>query len=88
MEAPVATMLQTNVNLEDYNGALITVPMFQLVQWKHAIALEIAGKRNSRGNVRAHVRRVLSAPVAYSDRELHAYISGTIAYVERALNAL
>lgn len=32
------------------------VPIFQLIQWKHAIGLEIKGLRHSRGNVCANVK--------------------------------
>lgn len=35
------------------------VPIFQLIQWKHAIKLERLGLRNSRGSVYAHAKRVL-----------------------------
>lgn len=36
------------------------VPVFQLLQWKHAIRLEALGMRHSRGSVTAHAKRALN----------------------------
>ena len=63
-----------NVQIYDFKGNLITVPFFQLLQWKGAINLETKGLRNSRGSVTAHVRRKLSAPPNYSRADLLAYL--------------
>lgn len=37
----------------------VDVPIFQLLQWKYALKLEIAGLRHSHGSVYAHVKRTL-----------------------------
>lgn len=35
------------------------IPPYQLMQWKHALHLEVMGMKNSRGSVYAHVKKVL-----------------------------
>ena len=35
------------------------IPPFQLMQWKHALHLEIKGIKHSRGSVYAHVKKTL-----------------------------
>jgi len=49
------------MNVQIYNAKeeLVTVPWFQLLQWKHSIHLEMKGLKNSRGSVTAHVKRKL-----------------------------
>lgn len=51
-----------NVQIYNANEELVTVPWFQLLQWKHAIALELKGLKYSRGSVCAHVKRKLGYP--------------------------
>ena len=34
-----------------------TVPIFQLLQWKYGLLLEMKGLKNSRGSIYAHVKR-------------------------------
>ena len=34
-----------------------TVPIFQLLQWKYGLLLEMKGLKNSRGYIYAHVKR-------------------------------
>lgn len=36
-----------------------TIPSFQLMQWKHALHLELKGMKNSRGSVYALVKKTL-----------------------------
>ena len=36
------------------------VPVFQLMQWKHALHLELKGLKNSQGSVYAHVKTKLN----------------------------
>lgn len=36
------------------------VPPFQLMQWKHALHLELKGMKMSRGSVYAHVKKALN----------------------------
>jgi hypothetical protein len=43
----------------DDAGNTITTSVFQLLQWKHGLKLEIAGMKLSRGSVSAHLKRLL-----------------------------
>ena len=45
------------IGLEMPNGRTVNVTVFQLLQWKHAVALEAKGLKVSRGSVSAHVKR-------------------------------
>ena len=47
------------IGLEFPNGRTVNVTLFQLLQWKHALALESQGLRVSRGrSVSAHVKEL------------------------------
>jgi hypothetical protein len=67
-----------NVQIYDFKNELVTVPMFQLLQWKHAIGLEMQGLKYSRGSVTAHVRKKLSAPRSYKRADLHKHLVDSI----------
>lgn len=50
--------------MEDITVAMVLykpdeIRMFQLLQWKYALKLEIKGMRHSQGSVYAHVKRQL-----------------------------
>jgi len=75
------------VNVSDWNDEAVPVPMFQLLQWKAAIKLEILGMSHSRGSVAAHVREVLSAPSTYSNEDLLAYLSSVVADIQQQFAA-
>jgi len=66
------------VQVNDWNDNAVTVPLWQLLQWKAALRLESQGMRHSRGSVATHVRRLLSAPSSYTTRELAAYIAAVV----------
>lgn len=59
---------------------LHTVSMFNLLQWKHALRLEInKGMKMSRGSVLKHVREVLCAPKSrINDADLLKHIETSI----------
>lgn len=67
-----------NVRIYDFKNELVTVPLFQLLQWKHAIGLEMQGLKHSRGSVTAHVRKKLSAPRSYKRADLHKHLVDSI----------
>ena len=75
-------MNNMNVRIYDYQGELITVPRFQLLQWKHAIGLEMIGLKMSRGSVTAHVRKRLSAPRSYKREDIHKHICDSLDSIE------
>jgi hypothetical protein len=75
-----------NVRIYNHQGELITVPMFQLLQWKYAIGLEMKGLKFSRGSVTAHVRKRLSAPRSYKRADLHQHICDSIESIQAQLD--
>jgi len=75
-----------NVQMYDFNDNLIVVPMFQLLQWKHSINLEMKGLKNSRGSVTAHVRRKLSAPKSYKREHLYDHLVAVVEDIDKQLN--
>ena len=74
-----------DVRIFDFNDHLITVPMFQLLQWKYAIGLEMKGLKHSRGSVTAHVRRKLSAPRSYKREQIHDHLEASIKDIQSQL---
>ncbi len=68
----------TRVQISNWNNELVEVPLFQLIQWKHAISLEMKGLRHSRGSVAAHVRKILSAPRSFKKEDLHSFLTEVI----------
>jgi len=71
-------LLASNVGIYDFNGVVVEIPLFQLLQWKHAISLEMKGLTHSRGSVTAHVRRKLSCPDSYKRADLYKHLSDSI----------
>lgn len=63
------------VQIEDYNEQPVVTTLFQLLQWKHALALEMKGMKMSRGSVYSHLRQKLSAPKSFTIEMMHNYIS-------------
>lgn len=77
--------LTNHVAIYDYNETAVELPLFQLLQWKHALALECKGLKFSRGSVTAHVRRFLSAPRTVTRDMLRAYLSDCVDDIDRQL---
>ena len=73
------------VELIDNNGNKVVVPMFQLLQWKHAINLERVGLRHSRGSVTQHVRNTFSFPRSVKRDEIHKWLCEVIDQVDAQL---
>lgn len=63
------------VQIEDYNELPVVTTPFQLLQWKHALALEMKGMKMSKGSVYSHLRSKLSAPKSFTIEQMHHYIS-------------
>ncbi len=74
-----------NVGIYDFNDEVIEVPLFQLLQWKHAINLERKGMKYSRGSVTAHVRRKLSAPKGLSRDVIYKHLSDSLDSINEQL---
>jgi len=74
-----------NVRIYNFQDEFITVPYFQLLQWKHAIGLEMKGLKFSRGSVTAHVRRKLSAPKGYKREWIFEHLKECCKDIKRQL---
>jgi hypothetical protein len=78
-------MLTQKVAIHDFNGATVQLPLFQLLQFKHALLLEAKGLKHSRGSVATHVRKLLGCPARYPLTELVAHIAGSLADINTQL---
>ena len=76
------------VNIYDFNDELVSVERFQLLQWKHAIGLEMKGLTHSRGSVTAHVRKLLKAPNSYQREQLFNHLSDSLKDIDRQLSGI
>lgn len=71
-------MVTRIVAIFDHNGATVELPLFQLLQFKHALLLEAKGLTHSRGRVSTHVRKLLSCPARYPLADLTVHISDSL----------
>ena len=65
----------------EYNdsGDTITTSVFQLLQWKHGLKLEILGMKLSRGSVTAHLKRLLKLKRNTPREYLLEWVTGALA---------
>lgn len=75
-------MITQKVAIHDFTGATIQLPLFQLLQFKHALLLEAKGLTHSRGSVATHVRKLLSCPARYPLADLVAHIADSLTDIE------
>lgn len=67
------------VQIWAWDETLVKTTRFQLLQWKHALNLEINhGLKHSQGSLVAHVREVLKVPKDYADENIQAHIQASI----------
>ena len=66
------------IRVHTWDGSTVTIPLFRLIQWKHALTLEAAGMRHSQGDVTALLRRTLNTPTRYPRADLIAYLAATL----------
>lgn len=78
-------MRNFKVQIHDWNEDLVEVYMFTLLQWKHALKLEMKGLTHSQGSVYKHLLEVLSAPDTYSIEQMSEYIDGAVDSIEQQL---
>lgn len=84
MSAAIEIAQQT-VGIEDYNEQVVEVNLFQLVQWKHALHLELQGMKHSQGSVCSMLRKKLSAPRSFTLQQMSTYIDGTVESINEQL---
>lgn len=62
-----------------FDDSLVVTTRFQLLQWKHALNLEINhGLKHSQGSLVSHLRKVLKVPKRYASENIKAHIEATI----------
>jgi hypothetical protein len=68
------------VRIHGYRGDLITTTVFQLLQWKHALKLEIASGLTFKGDrkVSTFLRGKLKTPRAYPAKLILAHVSDSL----------
>jgi hypothetical protein len=79
-------MTNIKVGIYDANGEVKELSLFQLLQWKHAIKLEMETGMKMKGgrSVATHVRRFLSAP-RYPIKDLYNHIAASLASINEQL---
>lgn len=69
----------TPVQIYAFDDTLVRTTRFQLLQWKHALNLEINhGLKHSQGSLVAHLRKVLKVPARYPSENIKAHIEACI----------
>ena len=58
------------ITIEDWNHKDKEVPLFQLIQWKYALSLEIKGLKHSKGSVFIHVCDWFNVPKDHRDGQI------------------
>lgn len=81
----MSTMINFEVQLQGYKGQLVTFNMFNLLQLKHALGLEMKGLTLSRGKASTHLKKLLGCPRNYPVADLHKFISDSIDSINKQL---
>jgi hypothetical protein len=67
------------VQIYAFDESLVVTTRFQLLQWKHALNLEINhGLKHSQGSLVSHLRKVLKVPARYPSENIKAHIEASI----------
>ena len=82
----MSVMQNFTAQIWDWNDELVQVPMFQLLQWKHALKLEITTQEKLGEPMRfkggklvsTHVRKVLGAPRNLSKQAMFQHLADSI----------
>ena len=63
------------VQIYAFDNSLVVTTRFQLLQWKHALKIEMAtNTTGSRGSVTAHLRKLLKTPKRYRREWILAHV--------------
>ena len=80
----LSVMVPARVEIPLADGSFAVTNTFQLLQWKHAIGMEMVGLKNSRGSVTAHVKRILKMKGANREA-VHKYITECLDDIEEQI---
>jgi hypothetical protein len=82
----MTTMINFEVQIYGYNGQLVKFYMFNLLQLKHALALEIkTGMSLKGGKASTHLKKLLGCPRSYKKEDLLQHISDSIDNINKQL---
>ena len=72
------------VQILAWDESLVVTTRFQLLQWKHALNLEINhGLKHSQGSLVTHLRKVLKVPKGYASENIKAHIEASIRDIDQ-----
>ena len=86
-------MNNIEVGIYNHKDEVVAIHLFQLLQWKHALKLELntmhlaGGPMTFKGGRRisTHVRKFLSAPRSFSVQDLYNHIAGSLESINEQL---
>jgi len=84
----MSMMSNFKVGIYDYNDDVVEVYIFSLLQWKHALSLEMKGLQHSQGSVYKHLLSVLNAPDSYTIGQMYTHIADSLDSIQTQLEAL
>lgn len=73
------------VNIWNYNDELYNTDMFRLIQWKHALKLEIKGVKVARKSVYRNICDQLEAPYSFGKENMLNHIETSIKNINEQL---
>jgi hypothetical protein len=89
----MSVMQNMQVGIYDYNNEVVEISLWQLLQWKHALKLEIrtqgmaGGPMTFKGGKRisTHVRKFLNAPRKYTVQIMYQHITESLDSINEQL---
>lgn len=78
-------MQNFEVQISGFNGQPVKFNMFNLLQYKHALSLEMKGLQLSRGKASTHLKKLLGCPRSYKVADLHKYVCDCIDDINKQL---
>jgi hypothetical protein len=79
-------MINQTVHVEYGDGQTLATTLFQLMQWRSALKLEVIGMTMSGGRkVSTHLRRAMGLKRTYPIKNLQQWVQATIEAVEGEL---
>jgi len=78
-------MMTTPVQIWAFDDSLVKTTPFQLLQWKHAMQLELSTGMTMKGGrkVSTHLRKLLKTPKNYPTSDLLAHIRNSLKDIEQ-----
>ena len=89
----MSVMSNTEVGIYNYKNEVVAIYLFQLLQWKHALKLEMntahlaGGPMTFKGGrkISTHVRKFLSAPRNYPIQVMYDHIADSLDGINKQL---